>query len=393
MRAIILVLDSVGIGQAPDAAAYGDIGAYTLQNTALAVGGLTLPTLQSMGLGSIPSLIPGGRPIAGVAEVDTPACGFGAMQEMSVGKDTITGHWEIAGLDIKEGFHVFPPECPSFPDGLIRKIENATGRHCIGNKAASGTVIIEELGDQQIRDGSWIVYTSADSVFQIAAHEDFIPLAELYDACAVARKACDDFPVGRVIARPYHGIPGSFRRTENRRDFSMQPPEETILDRLTNHGIATMTVGKLDDIFAHRGISKSVHVENNQDAQGALMDLVDRYQDVFIFVNFIDFDMQYGHRRDPEGYAACLKDTDVFMESLLRRLDPKDLLAVTSDHGNDPTFSGTDHTREWVPLLVANRLCPGKSLGIRHGFFDVAQSVASFFDIPPMPRGSSFLVP
>jgi phosphopentomutase len=391
MRAIVLVLDSVGIGQAPDADAYGDIGAYTLQNTASSIGGLALPVFQSMGLGCIPPLLSNGRPIEGVAAVNSPTCGFGAMQEVSTGKDTITGHWEIAGLHTKEGFHIFPPENPSFPVTLITQFEYTTERRCIGNKAASGTVIIEELGEQQMRDGSWIVYTSADSVFQIAAHEDIIPLSELYDACAVARKACDEFPVGRVIARPYRGTPGAFNRTGNRRDFAMQPPEDTVLDILANHGVFTMTIGKLDDIFAHRGISKSVHVENNQDAQHALIELLDRHDDGFIFVNFIDFDMLYGHRRDPKGYATCLEETDAFMTSLFNRLDPEDLLVVTADHGNDPTFSGTDHTREFVPLLAWHERCLGKSLGVRHGFFDIAQSLASFFDIPPMPRGRSFL--
>jgi len=391
MRAIVLVLDSVGIGQAPDAEAYGDLGAYTLQNTATANRGLDLPTFTSMGLGCIPSLLQDSRPIAGVPAVDSPDFSFGALQEASTGKDTLTGHWEIAGLETREGFHVFPPQHPSFPDSLIAQFERATGRRCIGNKAASGMVIIEELGEQQMREGSWIVYTSADSVFQIAAHEETIPLAELYDACAVARRACDEFPVGRVIARPYRGSPGAFRRTPNRRDFSMQPPEHTILDVLAGHAIATTTVGKLDDIFAHRGISKSVHVENNQDAQDALIDLLDRGHDGFIFVNLIDFDMLYGHRRDPAGYAACLEQTDVFMQTLVRHLDLTDLLIITADHGNDPTFTGTDHTREYVPLLVRRERCRGKSLGIRHGFYDIAQSLAAFFEIPPMPRGRSFM--
>jgi phosphopentomutase len=391
MRAFLIVLDSVGIGEAPDAADYGDVGAHTLPNISTHVGGLTLPTLQSLGLGCIPGLLPGGIPIQGVPPTATPLADYAAMRELSTGKDTTTGHWEIAGLLLEKGFTVFPPTPPSFPPELIEAFECKTGRRCIGNRAANGTEIIAELGEQQMNEGHWIVYTSADSVFQIAAHESTIPLDELYAACEVARRLCDVFPVGRVIARPYVGTPGAFERTEKRRDYSLPPPEPTILDRLQEHGIETITIGKLDDIFAHRGISRSIHVENNPDAQDALLELAGTQPQGFVFANLIDFDMLFGHRRNPEGYAGALAATDAFLADFIPRLRVGDLLMITADHGNDPTFKGTDHTREYVPLLVHGGSATGKSLGIREGYYDIAQSLAGYFQIPAIPNGISFL--
>jgi phosphopentomutase len=388
-RAIVIVLDSVGIGEAPDAATYDDCGAYTLQHTSAC--GFSLPTFEALGLGCIPPLLPKSKPIAGVSAVENPICAFGAMQEVSRGKDTTTGHWEIAGLNLSDGFHVFRQTHPSFPPELLTKLSDATGRATIGNFAASGTAIIDSLGEEHLRDGSWIVYTSADSVVQIAAHDDVVPLQELYGACEVVRKQCDNYPVGRVIARPFTGTPGNFVRTQNRRDFSFTPPEPTILDRLSEAGIAVTTVGKLDDIFAHRGMTQKRHVENNPDAMQTLDDLIDKNQGGFIFVNLIDFDMLYGHRRDPNGYARCLEATDAYLAQLLARLSPDDLLIITADHGNDPTFKGTDHTREFVPLLVQHPNLVDHNLGIRKGFFDVAQTLAAFFNIAPMPNGISFL--
>jgi phosphopentomutase len=390
MRAFLIVLDSVGIGAAPDAHAYGDDGANTLAHLADAVAGLRLPTLQTLGLGNTPALIPGGLPIRGVPPAAAPGACFGAMQEMSEGKDTTTGHWEMAGLLMRPGFGLFPPGPPSFPPALIEPFVQRTGRRVIGNKAASGTVVIEELGAEQIRTGAWIVYTSADSVFQIAAHEDTIPLAELYRGCAIARALCNPYRVGRVIARPYVGIPGAFRRTQNRRDFSYPLPEPTLLDRLAERGVAVVTVGKLDDIFAGRGITEAVHLENNADAQAAVLGLARRAGPLLVFANLIDFDMLYGHRRDARGYARALEEADRFLGELVQRMTPGDLLVITADHGNDPTFRGTDHTREYVPVLAYRPGAPGVNLGIRRGFFDAAQSLAACFGLPPLPRGRSF---
>jgi phosphopentomutase len=391
MKAFLIVLDSVGIGEAPDAADYGDAGANTLAHLASAVGGLNVPALQQLGLGNIPGLIPAGLPIAGVLPAAQPLAGYGALREMSRGKDTTTGHWEMAGLYLERGFFVFPKGPPSFPPELVSAFEQRTGRQIIGNKAASGTAIIEELGPQQMQDGRWIVYTSADSVFQIAAHEEVIPLVELYRGCAIARDLCNPYLVGRVIARPFAGQPGAFHRTETRRDFSYPLPEPTVLDRLTEHGVPVITVGKLDDIFLRRGVTESVHVENNPDAQSAVLRLAARDGPFLCFANLIDFDMLYGHRRDARGYAAALQAADRFFGELLPHLTPDDLLLITADHGNDPTFRGTDHTREYAPLLCYRPGQTGQSLGLRQGFFDIAQSLARFFGIPPMPRGASFL--
>jgi len=391
MRVFLIVLDSVGIGEAPDSAEYGDVGANTLAHLSAAVGGLHMPTLAGMGLGNIPSLLPKGLQITGLPSVAVPLASFGAMAEVSTGKDTTTGHWEMAGLELKEGFTLFPHNPPSFPPELIRDFEKRTGRKVIANKAASGTAIIAELGAQQMAEGCWIVYTSADSVFQVAAHEDIIPLAELYRACEIARELCNPYRVGRIIARPYVGKPGSFVRTENRRDYSYPLPEPTILDKLTGAGIPVITVGKLDDIFIHKGISRAIHVENNKDAQSAVLELVSEQKAGLVFANLIDFDMLYGHRRDSAGYGNALEDADRFIGQLLPMLGRSDMLIITADHGNDPTFKGTDHTREFVPLLVYRPDLPGGSLGIRHGFYDIAQSLAVFFSLPLMPRGKSFL--
>ncbi len=381
IRVFLLVLDSVGMGEAPDAADYGDSGANTLAHTAEAVGGLTLPTLQAMGLGTIPSFLPHGLPIRGVAPVSEPTASFGAMCPLSKGKDTTTGHWELVGLQLVRGLSTFPPGPPSFPEEVIRAFERRTGRPVIGNRAASGTQIIAELGEQQRRNGCWIVYTSADSVFQIAAHEEVIPLEELYRACHIARELCDPLRVGRIIARPYVGKPGAFHRTDNRRDFSLPPPGLTLLDALGAHGIPVTAIGKIDDLFANRGISRSLHVENNAEAQAALLDVMAGSDRGLIFANFIDFDMRYGHRRDPVGYARALEQMDAFLGEFRSRLRPGDCLIVTADHGNDPTFRGTDHTREWVPLLIEEEGKSGASLGVAHGFFTVAGRVAARFEL------------
>lgn len=386
----LIVLDSVGIGAAPDAADFGDAGANTLLHTAEAVGGLQLDFMRRLGLGNIPGLIRPGSEIRGVGPAEKPLAAFGALRERSRGKDTTTGHWEMAGLELEEGFRVFPAE-NSFPRELIAALENETGRRVIGNKAASGTEIIAELGERQLATGAWIVYTSADSVMQIAAHERVIAPGELYECCAKARRLCNPYRVGRVIARPFAGEPGSFARTAGRRDYSYPLPGETILDRLVASGCTVTGVGKIEDIYGGRGISKSFRTAGNAATGEKVIELADRRPGGLVFANLVDFDMLYGHRRDAPGYARALEQADDFLEKLSRRLRAEDLLIVTADHGNDPTFSGTDHTREYVPLLAAGPNLAGRSLGIRQGFYDVAQSLADYFGLAKWPRGASFL--
>jgi phosphopentomutase len=387
MKVILIVLDSVGIGEAPDAAAYGDAGAATLQHTGQAVNGLELPTLQKLGLGNIyPDL-----PIPGVPATEPPQASFGMMEERSIGKDTITGHWEICGLEINPGFHNFPMEFPSFPPELLAAFEKETGRPIIGNKAASGTAIIDELGEEHMKTGAWIAYTSADSVLQLAAHNDVIPLDELYRGCEIARRLCNPLKVGRVIARPFIGLPGAFERTEDRRDYAFTPEEPLITERLFDAGIPVYAVGKIEDIVVYRGITESIHSGSTAESQEVVEQFMKREGDGLIFANFIDFDMLYGHRRDPDGYARALQQTDQWLSHFLPTLAHDDILMLTADHGNDPTFSGTDHTREYVPLLMFRPNQPGKNLGIRQGFYDIAQTLAELFAIDPVPRGKSII--
>ncbi len=391
MKAVLIVLDSVGIGEAPDAAKYGDAGSATLPHMASAAGGIRIPVMQSLGMGNIIPLLPRGVPIEGVAPAARPLAAFGAMQEVSEGKDTVTGHWEIAGLELNPGFHIFPPGYPSFPPELVRDFEQQTGRKIIGNKAASGTEIIKELGVEHMKTGAWIAYTSADSVFQLAVHEEVIKLPEMYRGCEIARTLCDEYRVGRVIARPFVGKPGAFTRTENRRDYAFKPSEPTVLERLTQAGVPVYAVGKIEDIFAHRGITESNHTGNNRSSSELVSRWTKEKKDGLIFANFIDFDMQFGHRRDAAGYVKALEDTDAWLKDYLPLLSGDDVLILTADHGNDPTFKGTDHTREFVPLLVYQPGKAGRSLGIRKGFFDIAQSLARFFGMAALPRGASFL--
>ncbi len=391
MRAILVILDSVGIGEAPDADHYGDIGSATLPHIAETVGGLKLPFFESMGLGNIPALLPQSKPLLGVSSVNAPAASFGAMQELSEGKDTITGHWELAGIEMNPGFSVFPPDAPSFPSELLEAFVEQTGREVIGNKAASGTGIIAELGEEHMQTGKWIVYTSADSVFQIAAHTDVVPLEELYRASEIARELCNPYRTGRVIARPFNGAPGAFERTKDRRDYAFQPTEPLILERVKDAGFPVYAVGKIEDIYAHRGITESDHTGNTETSQEAVRRFTRDSKEGLIVANFIDFDMIYGHRRDPQGYADALVQTDAFFADYINMLNEDDLLIITADHGNDPTFKGTDHTREYVPLLVYQKGQPSRNLGLRIGFYDVAQSLADYFGIDPMPKGKSFL--
>ncbi len=380
--ALLIVLDSVGIGAAPDAADYGDTGSNTLAHIAEVVGGLSMPTLQRLGLGNAASAVPDAPPVAGVPPVPEPLASYGAMQEISPGKDTTTGHWEIAGIILEHPFHTFPPEPPSFPEQLIRDFEHRTGRSVIGNKAASGTEIIAELGEMHLRDGAWIAYTSADSVFQVAAHENVVSLEELYRACEIARELCDPLNVARVIARPFAGSPGSFHRTQERHDFSMPPSGPTVLDDLTEHGVNVTAVGKVASIFANRGITDEVHGADNRQVQDGILRLLKEPRSGLIFANLIDFDQLYGHRRDPKGYAEALERVDGFFDELLVSLPAGGLLIITADHGNDPTYRGTDHTREYVPLLIYSTGMPVTDLGVRRGFTFVADTLRSFFGLP-----------
>lgn len=390
-RVFLIVLDSVGIGTAPDADAYGDRGAATLQHTAQAVGGMRLPEFEKLGLANILSLLPNQGPITGLQAVGKPTAGWGAMREHSEGKDTITGHWEIAGLLLKPGFHVFPKQTPAFPEELTHALEKASGYPLLANCHAGGMQVIEEFGEQALNEKALIVYTSADSVFQIAAHTDAIPLKELYRACEIARELCDPYRVGRVIARPFTGPPGNFERTSDRVDFAYETEEPTLLQHLQTHDIPVYSVGKIEDIFAHRGITEGWHTGGNADSMARTRTLIREVDKGFVFANFIDFDMLYGHRRDPRGYADCLEHMDRWLADTLPLLRADDVLILTADHGNDPIFKGSDHTREHVPLLVYSPSLPSTPLGIREGFYDIAQSVSHYFGAPPMSRGRNFL--
>jgi phosphopentomutase len=381
-RAILVVLDSVGIGGAPDAARYGDEGSNTLGNTARAVGGLHLPNLGRLGLGNL-------TPVEGVPPTERPAGAYGRMTEMSPGKDTTTGHWELAGVTLDSPFPVYPD---GFPPDLIAEYERRIGRKVLGNYPVSGTVVIQELGQEHMRTGYPIVYTSADSVFQVAAHEEIIPVEELYRICGIAREMLDgEHAVGRVIARPFVGQPGAFTRTERRKDFSLLPPKPTILDRVKEAGLEVMGVGKIEDIFAHRGLTQSNHTGNNMDSLDAILQFMAQDDPGLIFANLIDFDMLYGHRNNPRGYADTLEAFDRRLPELLAALRRDDLLILTADHGNDPTTPSTDHSREQVPLLLTgSQVRAGAELGTRSTFADVAATIAELLRVEPPPAGVSF---
>lgn len=380
-RAAIIVLDGVGIGEAPDAVKYGDRGSDTLGNVARAVGGLNLPNLEKLGLGNIKRL-PGVKALP-----DANGC-WGLMHPASAGKDSTTGHWEIAGVQLKRPFPTFPK---GFPREVLEAFASKTGRGVIGNVVSSGTAVIEKFGEEQRRTGAWIVYTSADSVFQIAAHEQVIPLAELYAACEMAREMLvPPYDVSRVIARPYDGAAGSFARTANRRDYSIQPPEETLLDTLEAAGIARAGVGKVDDLFAGRGI-KARHTASNAEGISLIREWIEGPESGFLFANLVDFDQLYGHRNDVAGFNGALVEFDDALPSLLSALKEEDLLFITADHGNDPTTPSTDHARENVPLLVAGpRIKPG-SVGERATFSDLGASVGEWLGVAYRGKGESFI--
>lgn len=378
MRALLLVLDSVGIGDAPDADAYGDAGANTLGHILEQTPALALPALESLGLPEIVSR-------RGAAKNKYRAS-YGRMRERSAGKDTTIGHWELAGAALTEPFAVFE----RFPDELVHAIESDAAVEFIGNYARSGTTVLEELGGEHVRTGKPILYTSADSVLQIAAHEDVIAVERLYEICAIARRHADTARIGRVIARPFAGTDGNFKRTSRRHDFSMKPPR-TVLDALNEHGLPVTGVGKINDIFAEQGVTKSFPTASNAEGMSRIDELWRTTTSGFVFANLVDFDMLFGHRRDVAGYAHALSEFDVWLATFLLQIRPDELVIITADHGNDPTFRGTDHTREQVPLFVLHR-GESRDLGTRETFADVAASLADYFKLPDgWPTGCSFL--
>jgi phosphopentomutase len=382
-RVIALLFDGVGCGELPDAGRFGDEGSNTLGNLARATGGLRLPNLGALGLGNTAD-------IRGVeAQVQPTAC-FGRMAEASGGKDSTNGHWEIAGVISSEPFPTFPA---GFPAELLGRFEAAIGRETIGNIAASGTDIIRRLGEEHLKTGRPIVYTSADSVFQVACHEDVIPTDELYRICEAARNLLDGpYRVGRVIARPFTGRPGSFRRTSGRKDFSCPPPAPTLLDNVKAAGRPVIGIGKVDDLFAGRGFTTTHHSVNNAECLTLTVEAMAKTETGLIFANLVQFDMDWGHRNDVANFARGLEETDASLPEILGRLAPDDLLFITADHGNDPTTPSTDHSREYVPLLATG---PGikqaVDLGTRSAFADLGQTAAEFLKVKPTPQGTSFL--
>lgn len=383
-----MVMDSVGVGELPDADQYGDTGSNTLEHAAQAVGGLPLPNLEKLGLGNLVNLHGNG---SSSSKVGLAGC-YGKMAELSKGKDTTTGHWEMMGIVVEKPFPLYPN---GFPKELIREFEKAVGRKTIGNRPASGTEIIKELGEEHYRTGSPIVYTSGDSVFQVAAHEDVVPLEELYRMCKIARSLLiEEHAVGRVIARPFVGKPGDFARTHHRHDYSLEPFSETVLDRIKAQGLDCVSVGKIWDIFAGRGLSRHLPAGPNQEVMEqtfhAVRDI--NFKDGLVFANLVDFDMLYNHRQDPQGLAKAMTAFDEFLPRLFEGMRQDDVLMITADHGNDPTDQSTDHSREYVPILVYGKeAAKGVDLGTRKSFADCGQTVAEIFGLKPIPAGKSFL--
>ncbi len=383
-RVVVFVLDGVGAGAAPDADVYGDIGSNSLTNTATAVGGLKLPNLETFGFGRI-------TPMLGVEPVD-PAMGvFGRLTPKSAGKDSVTGHWELMGIYLEQPFPVFPN---GFPPVVIDKFKELTGLDILANKPASGTVVIQEYGEEHMRTGKPIVYTSADSVFQIAAHEEIIPLEKLYELCKIARKMLvGEYGVGRVIARPFIGSrAGDFERTSHRHDYPRYPDSDTIMDKLVSAGFEVYATGKIDDLFGHRGISVTNHTTNNCDSILATIDFLKEDFQGLLFANLIEFDQIYGHRNDPRGYADKLEEFDAFIPQIKENLKTDDLVMVVSDHGVDPTTESTDHSREFSPLLVfGEKVKENVDLRIRGSYADVGATIAENFKLDPPQIGESFL--
>jgi phosphopentomutase len=380
-RAAIIVLDGLGIGAAHDAGAYGDIGSDTLGNVLRSVGGLALPNLEWFGLGCC-------APLTGIAPAALPAAAFGTAQPASAGKDSTTGHWEICGVVLERGFPTYPR---GFPAEVIAEFSRRTGRGVLGNKASSGTVILDEFGPEHQATGQWIVYTSADSVFQIAAHEEVVPLGELYAGCGAARELLrGEHAVSRVIARPFVGRPGAYKRTPNRKDFSLPPTGPTLLDGLEEARVPRVGVGKVDDLFAGRGIT-STHTPTNADGYRLIIEALRTMEGGFLFVNVIEFDQSWGHRNDVPGFVGGLRELDGVLPRLLEAVQEEDLIIFTADHGNDPTTPSTDHARERVPVLVYGPKVRAVPLGERRTFADMGQTVAEFLGAVPLAAGTSFL--
>jgi len=383
-RIFVVVMDSVGIGEAPDAEKYNDKGADTFGHIAEKMNGLNMPNMGKLGLSNI-------REIKGIEKAQKPLAYFTKMKEASTGKDTMTGHWEIMGLYIEQPFQVFPD---GFPEELISELEARTGRKVLGNKPASGTEIIIELGEEHMKTGAIIVYTSADSVLQIAAHEEIVPLDELYKICEIARELTLDekYMVGRVIARPFVGEPGNFERTSNRHDYALKPFERTVMSELKDSGFDVIAIGKISDIFDGEGVTKSLRTVSNMDGMDKLLESFDMDFTGLSFLNLVDFDAKYGHRRDPIGYGKALEEYDARLPEVFAKMQDGDLLIITADHGNDPIHHGTDHTREYVPLLVyAKHFTKGKELPIRETFADIGATIAENFNVKMPEYGKSFL--
>ncbi|MFZ4452191.1 phosphopentomutase [Salibacterium aidingense] len=383
-RIFVIVMDSVGIGEAPDAAEYNDLGADTIGHIAAHRNGLHMPNMEKLGLGNI-------KKVPGIKPIREPGAHYGIMQEASNSKDTMTGHWEIMGLHVKEPFRTFPD---GFPEELIQKLEQAAGRNVIGNKVASGTEIIKELGKKHMETGSLIVYTSADSVLQIAAHEEIVPVEELHHICEKAREMTYEAPymIGRIIARPFIGKPGAFERTSNRHDYALKPFGRTVMNELADKGLDSLAIGKISDIYDGEGITKMIRTESNADGMDKIIASAKESFQGLSFLNLVDFDAKFGHRRDPDGYGEALEEFDKRLPALLQQLKEDDLLMITADHGNDPVHHGTDHTRELVPLLVySKKYTSGRDLGRRQTFADIGATIADNFQVKMPEYGTSFL--
>lgn len=381
-RIILIVFDSVGIGELPDAQEYGDLGSNTLGNISKALGGLDIFNLYKLGIGNI-------QGVKNLDRYDAPIGDFGKCNELSKGKDTVTGHWEIAGVVLKEPLNTYPK---GFPKDIIEEFQHKIGRKVLGNKVASGTEIINELGKEHIDTGYPIVYTSADSVFQIAAHEEVIPVDELYKMCSIARQILmGDRTVGRVIARPFIYDKGKYVRTSNRKDFALDPPQKTMLDYIEESGLNVMAVGKIEDIYNKRGITEAVHIKNNMDGIDKTLNHMKKDKSGIIFTNLVDFDMLYGHRNDVRGYGKALVEADRRIPEIISQMSDEDVLIITADHGCDPTTEGTDHSREYVPVLVYGKgLKSGVDIGIRESYSDIGKTILDLLDIKNDLYGNSF---
>ncbi|PKG21887.1 phosphopentomutase [Niallia nealsonii] len=383
-RIFLIVMDSVGIGEAPDAEKFGDLGSHTLGHIAEKMNGLHMPNMGRLGLSNI-------EEIQGIKKAEKPLAYYTKMQEASNGKDTMTGHWEIMGLHIETPFKVFPD---GFPDELLQTIEEKTGRKIIGNKPASGTEILDELGEEHIKTGALIVYTSADSVLQIAAHEEIVPLEELYKICELARELTLDekYMVGRIIARPFVGEPENFKRTANRHDYALKPFDRTVMNELKDNKLDCIAIGKISDIYDGEGVTQSLRTVSNMDGMDKLVETLQMDFTGLSFLNLVDFDALFGHRRDPLGYGKALEEFDARLPEVFDLLQEDDLLIITADHGNDPVHHGTDHTREYVPLIVYNKkINEGKELPLRQTFADIGATVAENFSVNMPKFGASFL--